>query len=660
MALPPRQRRRDTPAQDREAQLAESRSAMQAAMGGTNMSTPAQDANARRQQTPAGQRAVNQQRIQTERDRADRIGQQSSPWNRLAPAATAVTTAVGAARDGGPPNLGEPITQREVEQNYASADRVRNFGGRVAGAVGTVASQLGRGTADGSGFTQQQIANAPQPGGGPGLMDRLRSADQAVTRFTRDVVGIQPLWGEGSGRATQSVPDGRGTNTPTRTVTPATPSTVNPSALQAAVQAGGSASDMGYYRVGDGPRVYVPGTQRSQGGISVVGDMGAANEQFALANQIRQQTIDRQRPGNQVTVLGGGGDTTTAGVDRRIDRLLSEYGRTSDLWEKAGIRSQIEQLQAMGDRAVTADSAAQDRYNNLALQQLRNQGSLATAQAQQEQGGMDPTDLYNLTRTQQLQQEMNRERYGLPAEPPAFDIDAYDALRMTSPDMAQSMLDNYQRQNAGYQLNSLLNAEQMDFGDAYESWLNGDLEGTPYDILFAQYAGTNYAAGGLVEGDIGPMLDAGSAIGMGAPSPAYDPVQVEYAQYAQGAQQIGVPAVPFEQFLAIKQQQIPRAPAPGQQGALGFAEGGMVPDPMDASGAMVMDPNPNAPTDSIPAVIDGTIPAKLDSGEFVIPQHAVMFHGIDKLQKLIAQAEQSNGTESGATPTATQSVRKPS
>jgi hypothetical protein len=38
-------------------------------------------------------------------------------------------------------------------------------------------------------------------------------------------------------------------------------------------------------------------------------------------------------------------------------------------------------------------------------------------------------------------------------------------------------------------------------------------------------------------------------------------------------------------------------------------------------------------------MIDGERPAALDSGEFVIPKHAVMFHGIDKLSKLIAQAE---------------------
>jgi hypothetical protein len=76
-------------------------------------------------------------------------------------------------------------------------------------------------------------------------------------------------------------------------------------------------------------------------------------------------------------------------------------------------------------------------------------------------------------------------------------------------------------------------------------------------------------------------------------------------------------------------------PFADRHSAIQFAKGGSVP----VGGKMVVDPDPNAPTDSIPAMIDGQRPAALDSGEFVIPRHAVMFHGIDKLNKLIAQAE---------------------
>ena len=74
--------------------------------------------------------------------------------------------------------------------------------------------------------------------------------------------------------------------------------------------------------------------------------------------------------------------------------------------------------------------------------------------------------------------------------------------------------------------------------------------------------------------------------------------------------------------------------------AKAFANGGEVPDPRDVGGRMVMDTDPNAPTDSIPAMVDEAMPAKLDSGEFVIPKDVVQFFGTDKLNKLIAQARQ--------------------
>jgi hypothetical protein len=45
-----------------------------------------------------------------------------------------------------------------------------------------------------------------------------------------------------------------------------------------------------------------------------------------------------------------------------------------------------------------------------------------------------------------------------------------------------------------------------------------------------------------------------------------------------------------------------------------YAKGGEV------SGRYVIDTDPNAETDSIPALVDGVQPARLDSGEFVIPE----------------------------------------
>ena len=224
-----------------------------------------------------------------------------------------------------------------------------------------------------------------------------------------------------------------------------------------------------------------------------------------------------------------------------------------------------------------------------------------------------------------------------------------------------------------------------------------------------------YAEGGMVDYDdaLGPMLgmDQGMpemgamdsmGLGMGMGEPQADPVQMEYEQYAQVAESMGLPVIPFEQFAQIMQQaQQPEMPP--DAGAVNLASGGLVPTrnqfgfemdpqtgrspvgqagwerynaavggnnamrqqaeennysgvkkfarggPVDVGGKMVVDPNPAAATDSIPAMIDGQQPAALDSGEFVIPRHAVMFHGIDKLTKLIAQADQ-NGSGPGQAP----------
>ena len=101
---------------------------------------------------------------------------------------------------------------------------------------------------------------------------------------------------------------------------------------------------------------------------------------------------------------------------------------------------------------------------------------------------------------------------------------------------------------------------------------------------------------------------------------------------------MGLSVIPFDQFVQMN--------APRQEPQMNFAAGGIVPD---ASGKMVVDTDPDAETDSIPAMIDGKQPAALDSGEFVIPREAVLFWGTDKLQKMIDKArEAKNGTGESA------------
>lgn len=125
-----------------------------------------------------------------------------------------------------------------------------------------------------------------------------------------------------------------------------------------------------------------------------------------------------------------------------------------------------------------------------------------------------------------------------------------------------------------------------------------------------------------------------------------------YREYAIRAESMGLPVVPFEQFSAMQAGALQGQPT-------GYAQGGMVepegdefgtPTPESALGSaqgqggkFVTDMNPNAPVDSVPAVVDGAQPAKLNSGEFVLPTDVVQFFGLDRLNRMIAQARKSSG-----------------
>lgn len=127
-----------------------------------------------------------------------------------------------------------------------------------------------------------------------------------------------------------------------------------------------------------------------------------------------------------------------------------------------------------------------------------------------------------------------------------------------------------------------------------------------------------------------------------------------YQQYVEAARQMGLPPIPLEQFVTMAGPTTGAAPgmpqmqpnAQATQQVYGMAEGGEVPEAgmianmmgNQVDGQMVMDTDPNAPTDSIPAMIDGQQPAALDSGEFVLPKDVVMFYGTEKLNKLIEKA----------------------
>lgn len=166
--------------------------------------------------------------------------------------------------------------------------------------------------------------------------------------------------------------------------------------------------------------------------------------------------------------------------------------------------------------------------------------------------------------------------------------------------------------------------------------------------------GGGLAAGGLVRGYAGGGI---VEPGMGAPPAlaqplAPDPALIaKYTQYAEGAQAMGLTTVGFEEFAQMSRgarAATGTAPPPSGAGApVAMAEGGEVP----AGGKMVIDSDPNAPTDSIPAVIDGKTPAALDSGELVFPRHAVLYYGTDKLNKMIAKSKEASEGGNGKSAT---------
>jgi hypothetical protein len=324
--------------------------------------------------------------------------------------------------------------------------------------------------------------------------------------------------------------------------------------------------------------------------------------------------------------------------------------------------------------------------------------ALAKAQSAAQEGrASEALALYRTANAEHLRAQTQNLLNGGSVEPPE-EPDAsllnvlYEQAAADDP-VAQQQLDyiqnRYVNDLAAYDVQQIMSEFGLSFAELQEMYNNGELEGTRVGERMNQLmrgmsgvqtfsegglvgeptGALSFAEGGLVpsmEDQMGPtgsgamnMTGEPVAAGMGGAlmNPAMiepDPIQMEYREYAQGAEQLGIPAIPYEEFVQM------RAHTPGQpedmardaggMGAMGFAEGGQVPD---VSGQMVVDTDPEAPTDSIPAVIDGQQPAALDSGEFVLPRFAVMYHGTDKLNKLIEQAKrgQSDAGDRGQAPT---------
>ena len=373
----------------------------------------------------------------------------------------------------------------------------------------------------------------------------------------------------------------------------------------------GIRGDQNFLTRADGSRLYA-----SDYGSNVnTMDMGAANSAMAEANAIRQRQIDAQperrrgpqAPPDMASILA---NVDTSGLSASAGRSMRQ----------GVIDSTIGAYESNLDRQSRERITQQDNAAGLMMQQMRNDGGLQQAMAG------------DAAAMERLQTTLN-----------SFSVDGIvNMLSAEGMDPAiQSTL-----------LESLM--RRLDAEEAEES---GDDEAARQEII----ANANsYAEGGLVD----PVIPMGAMAGMGgeygqAPQQPMQAEVQEYQRYVAGAKGMGIPAVPFEEFLQMKEGAAALGGGGGEpampqmvnqpQGALAFAEGGMVPDPMDVSGDMVIDPNPMAGTDSIPAMIDGQVPAKLDSGEFVLPEDVTRFFGTKKLNDMIQQAR-SAMQEANASP----------
>lgn len=331
-------------------------------------------------------------------------------------------------------------------------------------------------------------------------------------------------------------------------------------------------------------------------------DMAGGTAAMAEANAIRQQMIDAQperrrgpqAPPDMASILA---NVDTSGLSASAGRSMRQ----------GVIDSTLGAYESAQDRQMRERVAQQDNASQVMIQQMRNDGSMDAAMAG------------NAAKMEQLEFVANNMSADV--------ITSMLNVEGIEPQLQMTLLDALMRK---------LDAEETE------------------EIADAK----SYAEGGLVD----PVIPMGAMAGMGgeygqAPQmPMQDEIQ-EYQRYAAGAQSMGIEAVPLEEFLAMREgaaaqaQQQPQMPDMMEQpqGAMAFAEGGMIPDPMDASGSMVIDPDPMAGTDSIPAMIDGQVPAKLDSGEFVIPEDVTRFFGTKKLNDMIQQAR-SAVQEANASP----------
>lgn len=374
----------------------------------------------------------------------------------------------------------------------------------------------------------------------------------------------------------------------------------------------------------------------SRGALSNIGDANEGLARMARANAIRQEQLDAAG-GPKVAMIG---NSDKAQWERDIDKFSmvgKSGGRAGRAQQALDLR---EQEAIMADQRAGADFAFREREGEArraqesALEQMRQQGAFGLENLRQQ--GVQPL---RDAQVRQIEQGMRLQGQ----TPPRIDGQVLRSLYENDPEAAKQYFTDTENQRRAYGTAAqALAAAQRDGLGEREILADPRLR----DAYIMVYGPPRFANGGIVpdyDSAIGYAQGGmvhGAGYGQTPQAAAVLPEVNEYREYAMGAQAMGLPAVPFEKFLTMRTGAKQVAQAQPSQGAMAFANGGSVPDPRDVSGKMVMDADPNAPTDSIPAMVDESMPARLDSGEFVIPKDVVQFFGTDKLNKMIAQARQ--------------------
>ena len=525
-------------------------------------------------------------------------------------------------------------------------------GGRVAaGAVGALANQIAQGASTGT------PRNNPRGNPSPRSNPQGGSATQQVPNSP-----VPLNWWQGGSRSTLG-----------RTANPGQPQMTHPPGTNVNLNVEG------------GTAIHHRGTGNDQaareGLFASIDQRTADGRASAMGRFQREQAGGRQHAGpdpvqRRLREIGQQRQSIQQQIESGMN--TTSRGRRLTVGGLNALNNQLNSLNQteaslMGD-TMAADRSARSDDASIQRQLLSNQGSMMTAdiQGQNQMAGIEAriNDPLNQARAQAVQQELSQQ--GIQMLPPEMpDIASLPRAE------AQQAMQQYQMQMVGFQGAAEMIAQhggdvQAAFAEAnaqIEDLMANNAELVNSDGVMDNELLTLYHArdalsrtmgqGAFMPRDVQGFADGGlvgaEMPGAEMPGMSAPPASIQqYQQYVQTATQMGIEPVQFEEFTQMMaQQSAPPQQAtpemqPGMHGAgqvMGFAEGGLVPGDIEqmmggqqVDGGMVMDADPNAPVDSIPAMIDGEQPAALDSGEFVIPADVVLHYGTEKLKKMIDAA----------------------